>query len=165
VGQTIMPARVDDDRRTQLESVFHTSRSMVQPHRVAPTAVPQPRISGGMIHDNGGTGNTQPGSFVTLTAANRAWSGVAGSLRPVPRGSRGTVNGVAAPRLRPSGIGIQGQIPHDVVPGMFGAAVRPPATAQDRDPVVAEVVRRGLKWFGRKFLLSILILRGRVRVI
>ncbi len=96
----------------------------------------QPAI-GGIVNSSDGSGNIQPGSFITVKGKNLAAAAKALTV-PAPTvlgGSCVTFGGIASPLLQTSSGQIQAQVPPTVLPGTQIVEVRSLATAQDSAPV------------------------------
>jgi hypothetical protein len=91
----------------------------------------------GVINSSDGTGTIRPGSFITITGANLASTGVAETAPPptVLGGSCVTFGDVSVPLLQTSPGRIEAQVPDTLRPGTHVVEVRSLSTAQQSDPI------------------------------
>jgi DNA-binding beta-propeller fold protein YncE len=96
----------------------------------------QPAITG-IVNSSDGSGNIQPGSFITINGQNLASAAKALTVPPptVLGGSCVTFGDIDAPLLVTSSGQIQAQVPATVLPGTQIVEVRSLALAQDSAPV------------------------------
>ena len=141
-ARTAMPARqmVVDSQGT----VYALTVSGLSVIRLTPaTSATQPQIaaSGGIINSADGTGNFQPGSFITINGASLASNATASTLPPptVLGGSCVLVDNLAIPLLQTSPGQISAQLPASLRPGTSVLQVRSLNMAQQSTRVVVTI--------------------------
>jgi DNA-binding beta-propeller fold protein YncE len=140
--RTAMPARqVVVDSQGTVYALTVSGLSVIPLTPATSATQPQIAASGGIINSGDGTGNFQPGSFITINGASLASNATASTLPPptVLGGSCVLVDNLAIPLLQTSPTQISAQLPASLRPGASVLQVRSLNMAQQSARVVVTI--------------------------